>query len=133
HQFLRSEVQRRGDSTAILLDEQRVVTDVQSEIETVVGGGTHSAESSGDDRVHVAHVGQVVEGEASPRASREVQRGWHEGQVPLSSRTWRTSTYPNCLARACAQRSSSGASTSTVAPHVRHARWWWCESSTQRR
>ncbi len=58
--------------------------------------------------------------------TRRQRRAAQSAQVPTISRVWRTSTNPCSALTVSAQRSTAGPSTSTVRPHERQTRWWWC-------
>src|SRR5699024_11018672 len=49
---------------------------------------------------------------------------------PNTSRVWSTSVNPCSWAIASIAVSSFGARNSTVRPHSRHTRWWWCPVSS---
>src|SRR5699024_2381717 len=49
---------------------------------------------------------------------------------PNTSRVWSTSVKPFSWAIASIELSSFGARNSTVRPHSRHTRWWWCPVSS---
>ena len=54
------------------------------------------------------------------------------GRCRRSPACGETSAKPCSAAIALVQRSTAGPSTSTVAPHSRHTRWWWWVSEQRR-
>ncbi len=68
----------------------------------------------------------------APSRRRALTAQPQDGQVPKISRVWLTSEKPCSAAIAVVHRSAAGPSTSTVAPHARHTRWWWWLSEHRR-
>ena len=60
----------------------------------------------------------------APGAGLDLKR--QSAQVPKISSVWLTSAKPCSPATRSAQASTAGPATSTVRPHDRHTRWWWC-------
>ena len=79
-----------GDTTSVLVDVRRFVTDVQPEVERLVGTTADAAGAFGDERVD-APARQGVEGmDPQPRAvlGAIAHAVRHDGQIPFSSSTW---------------------------------------------
>ena len=72
-------------------------------------------------------------GRARSARGRPRLTGQWRSQVPNSSRVWLMSRKPCWPATASAHCSTAGPSTSTVRPHSRQTRWWWCVPDRHRR
>ena len=79
---------------------------------------------------HLRPPRPAVRRRRAQRLTREAQE--QRGQVPKISSLWEMSENPCSDAIDEVQRSTAGPSTSTVAPHTRQTRWWWCVSEQRR-
>jgi hypothetical protein len=92
-QSMRVDVDGTRDSPSVLANVLGPVADVLTQIERLVGAHADTAESIGDEGVdpESAHVGDRVDAEGPSHLGRECYFSRHEGQIPLSSSTWRRS------------------------------------------
>ena len=82
-----------SDSFAILGDVNRIVANVQAEVERLVGTYAHPAEAVGHERFDtpLAKGLGAVDSKKTALFAVKLQWDWHVGQIPLSSSTWRRS------------------------------------------